>query len=370
MKNKICSICTGCGACFASCPKQCISMIENSIAEIEPYIDIKKCINCGLCKKICPQNQEVVSQYPQNCYVAWSKNVKDIVYSASGGVAATVARYQLDNNGIVYGCDYDEDLDLVHFKLTDYNDIIKMQSSKYSQSKAYHLFHQIKKELLHNESVVFIGTPCQIAGLNCFLNGSYENLITIDLVCHGTPPNKYLKDHIRALRTKLPISKIRFRGEFNQYLTMWNKNCIVYKKHYKEDSFFTSFYNNTISRNSCYSCKYAGSNRVSDITLADFWGLGKLESIPMISDRPSLVLINTPKGQKFFNHIRDMLFFEARSVDEAIKGNGRLINPPGKSLGAKLFQRFYSLTGFENAVKYSDLFIRAINRIKRIKDWL
>lgn len=367
MARKICDNCTGCGACSCVCPKNCIAMQENRLAEITPIVDMNVCNECGLCRKICPQNNPIKKIYPEKCYVAWSKNEDDLRYSSSGGVAATFARYQLNKGNKIYGCDYDDNYDLVHFLLTNKNDIFRMQSSKYSQSNSFLVFKQIKKELNDLEQVVFVGTPCQVAGLKSYLVKDYRNLITVDLVCHGTPPNRYFKEHINKVKNECLIDKIRFRGEYDQKLTLWESENIVYQKHYSDDLYFSAFYKNKISRNSCYSCQYAQSKRISDITLADFWGLGELNNIKKMSDRPSLILLNTDQGKLYFEDIKNMLIYEERTVEEAIEGNGRLNRPPGKSIEAKSFQKLYLITSFPKAVKFSEKINNCVEYILKQK---
>lgn len=363
MSNAIAESCTGCGACCCICPHSCITMGQNSIAERIPVIDETKCTHCYLCQKVCPQLNPLTKVIPQRCYVAWSVNESDLLFSASGGVAAAIARYQIDNNSKIYGCDYNSSADLCYFSVEHPDDILKMESSKYSQSEAYPVFKEIKKELSENRSVVFIGTPCQVAAIRKFLMKDYENLITVDLVCHGTPPNTYFKEYLQEIGIHPPFEKIRFRGEYDQQLTIWKNGEVVYQKPYKEDLYFSAFYKNKISMDVCYSCHYAQSKRVSDITIADFWGLGELSDISARSDRPSLVLINSNKGQAFFDAISTYLVFEERSVLEAINGNGRLNNPPGKSLEAKAFQSFYRHSGFRRATLLSA-------KIRSVQDYI
>lgn len=358
-------VCTGCGACAASCPKQAISMIVSAYGEKIPKINNKQCVNCNLCKKICPQNSNVKKNDPMSCYAVFSKNQKDYIFSASGGAATIFASYMIDMEGAAYGCDYNEQGELIHFKLKTLEDIEKAQSSKYSQSSAYEIFEEVKKEL-RQRKVLFIGTPCQVAGLKSFV-GESENLLTVDLICHGTPPTKILQDHIRESVCLFPVNRIRFRGEYDQMLTVWKDNQICYQKSRMDDLYFSSFYRNLISRKSCYYCKYACSERVADITIGDFWGLGELRTIEKKSNRPSVVLLNTTKGVDFFRNVKFDLFFEERTVEEAVKGNGRLNNPPGEKIDAKLFRFFYSLNifGFKKSVYITNYFMVVINFLKK-----
>lgn len=359
--------CIGCGTCAAACPGQCIRMKETHGGSLIPCVDEIKCIHCGLCTKTCPQNFPPARQYPIDCYAAWSTTPSDYVHSASGGVAAAFARFQLAQNAAIYGCDYDENGDLRHFLLCDETDIRRMQSSKYSQSAASGCFNEIKSLLEQDRSVVFIGTPCQVAGLLRFLKKDYASLVTVDLICHGAPPNAYLKQHLAGLSLDAPYQKIRFRGEYDQMLTVWKENKIVYQKDRTEDEYFIAFYENMISYDSCFTCQYAGPERVSDITIGDFWGLGKLQKIDYLSNRPSIILVNTEKGQAFFEKANCNLIYEQRDVMEGIRGNGRLIQPPGKNYKAGLFRWLcgFPSVGFRKRVRVVSRISKAVDSVMR-----
>lgn len=358
IKNQITqSYCTGCGTCALSCSAKAIEIVKNTKGELTPKINEKLCISCNMCKTACPQNNPPEFFYPQKCYVAWSKNSDDLLFSASGGIGAAFMRYVIGENGVAYGCDYDKNLDLMHFSLKNEHDLLRSQSSKYSQSKSFNTFEEIKNELNLDKMVLFIGTPCQVSGLKKYLKKEYQSLITIDLVCHGTPPNEYLKEHIKNISKGRDVSKVRFRGEYDQNLTVWNNESIIYKKSRYDDIYFNAFYQNTISMDSCYFCQYAQPKRVSDITIGDFWGLGSLQTIQKQSERPSAVLINTPKGQCFFDTIKENLIHEERAVNECVAGNGRLNYPPGKDIYAHLFRYLYPFLNFERAIKIT-MFIK------------
>ncbi len=360
-KRKIRGIlCTSCGACMVACPQKSITMKKNRLAQFVPKIDKKKCINCGICDQICPQVNNPSKKYPKECYVAWSKNEDDYITSASGGIGAVIARHQLKHSQKVYGCDYTSEGELHHFCLNDERDVEKSKSSKYSQSKSYECYSEIKSLLSEGYKVVFIGTPCQCAGLKNTVKNKSENLFTVDLVCHGTPPNEYLREHFVEMGIDFPVSKIRFRGEFDQKMTVWMDNDIIYQRDRYDDLYFTAFYKNVISCNSCFECQYACPERVSDITIGDFWGLGKLNQIERMSKRPSLILINTEKGKDFFNEIKDEIFYEQRVVTEGINGNGRLLKPPGKNNKAKIFQLLYSskIFGFNFSLRILNYLVR------------
>lgn len=369
------STCTGCGACSEICPVCCIDMKENRTGRVVPCINENKCIQCGLCRKNCPQNNAPIQRYPITCYAAWSKHKEDYIYSASGGVAAAFARYQLANNNVIYGCDYDTNADLRHFRVCNEADVHRMQSSKYSQSKACDCFGEIKELLEKDISVVFVGTPCQVAGLLKALKKNYRSLITIDLICHGAPPNIYLKQHLKELNLVAPYQKIRFRGEFDQNLTVWKEDKVVYQKDKTEDEYFIAFYQNMISYDACFSCQYAQSKRVSDITIGDFWGLGELKEIDYMSKRPSIILVNSERGQKYFEKAKCNLIYEKREVEEGICGNGRLMNPPGENYKARIFKGLNRINfiGFRNSVKFVVWISKRVQFIRsisiRLNEW-
>lgn len=360
--------CTGCGTCAAVCPRRCIRMKENHRGQLMPCVDKNNCIHCGLCTKTCPQNSPPARQYPMDCYAAWSSCPNDYVHSASGGAAAAFARSQLARNAAIYGCDYDENGDLRHFRLYDETDIRRMQSSKYSQSEASGCFGEIRSLLEQDRSVVFIGTPCQVAGLLRFLKKDYACLVTVDLICHGAPPNGYLKQHLAELGLETPYQKIRFRGEYDQMLTVWKEDEIVYQKDRTQDAYFIAFYENMISYDSCFTCQYAGPERVSDITIGDFWGLGALHQIDPRSDRPSIILINTEKGRNFFTKASCNLICEQRDVMEGIRGNGRLIQPPGKNYRAGIFRWLsrFPVVSFRTRVRIVSRIGKAVSSVSRL----
>lgn len=362
--------CTGCGACAAVCPKNCIEMRPNKLGRLAPKIHKKQCIDCELCEKTCPQNLPPKVAYPTDCYVAWSKSEEDLRKSASGGVGAVFAKRQLEQGGVVYGCDYSPHGELRHFRLADATDLQRIRGSKYAHSVAWESFAEIKTLLQIGTKVLFIGTPCQVAALRKFLKKDYDTLITVDLVCHGTPPNAYLVKHLQERGIQLPIDRITFRGEYDQMLTVWKNSNIIYQKKWQEDAYFAAFYDNMISYDSCYTCQYASKERVSDITIGDFWGLGALKTIAPGNERPSLVLINTDKGESFFEKAQMMLTWERREVDEGISGNGRLKAPPGKSWRATIFEKIYKtgLLSFDRSVAAAWRLNELRNRMIKKKD--
>ena len=186
--------CVGCKSCEQSCPKHCISMVENKEGFWYPSVDEKSCIECKVCLKKCPvENTEFHRNEPHKVWAWRNKNDVDIMRSASGGAADSAAKTILQMGGVVYGAAYDEQLAVSHIEVTDEAEREKLQSSKYVQSDPKDSYTKVKQRLSEGKTVLFTGTPCQIAGLYAFLGGNPENLYTVDLICHGVPSPKFFK---------------------------------------------------------------------------------------------------------------------------------------------------------------------------------
>ena len=347
------SKCTGCSTCMNVCPKNCITMKDNQYGIPMPSIDEDNCMNCNMCVKKCPENNQIELNVPLKVYAGWSIDREERKKSASGGIAWEMYKYIINHGGIAVGTQYDENMNLVH-KMTDkIEEAKKYKGSKYVQSYIGKVYTQIKEQLKKNKKVIFIGTPCQVNGLKSFLRKEdNSNLITVDLVCHGVPPIKYLKDYLKYLKIQNEIDEISFRGENNWHFTGYQNEKIIYKKHNKEDLYYRAFLKGIFYRENCYQCRYARKERVSDITIGDFWGIGK--EIPFnheIEDGVSLILINTKKGNKLIQEIKPQIFLEERTIEEAQKGNAQLNQPVHTNIKVELFRELYEKYGFEVAIE-------------------
>ncbi len=363
--EQICPInqCTGCAACANVCKKKAISMTEDTIGHIFPHVDIENCVDCGACKKACPAQNMVERQLPQKAYAAWAKDKQEHKTSSSGGAAAIFTNYILKKNGVIYGCVLENGF--LHKRITNQQEAYKLKGSKYTQSYIGDTYAQIKQDLAQNKSVLFIGVPCQVAGLKAFLGKNISpNLVTVDLVCHGVPPQKLLFENLK-LQGILPetISNISFREKDGLFLTVSSAEKIIYRNSVHKDLYYMAFLDNLTFRESCYSCAYANSARVGDITIADFWGLGRTVPFPKeTKDGVSLILTNTEKGAAFLAACEDNLEMFERTVDEAIAGNPNL-RRPSFSKNHERFVPLYKKYGFKKALK-------KCMRIRRIKSVL
>ena len=349
--NKICKEeeCTGCMACYNICPKNCITMEYNKYGELQPKIDESKCIHCNLCRKVCPNNSPINKNTPVTAFATWSKDENDRKTSTSGAVASILYKEAIDNGYIVFGTSFDENLILKHSYTDNKEEALKYKGSKYCQSDIGKNYENVGRFLKEDKKIIFIGTPCQIQGLNKYLevkNIDKENLITVDLVCHGVPSQQYLTNYINYLEKKYKrkATNVSFRDSEKYIFKLFDENGIICSITKDRDLYATAFLLAMLQRESCLDCKYATSNRVSDITIGDFWGI---QNDDKINDEEkhkgiSLVLVNTQKGNDFFNKCTsNNVFYEERKLEEAISGNAHLRRPSKRNEFRKKFRKQY-----------------------------
>lgn len=344
--------CTGCFACRNACLKDAICVGYNNISATIPIIDEAKCVNCGLCQKICPVNAEPIFNTPKKSFAVLSC-LPDDKLSSSGAAAAVMARFMIKNGGVVYGAAV-ENKDCSHIRVDKPERLNLLRGSKYVQSSIGFSFRQVKNDLQQGLSVIFFGTPCQIAGLKAFLRNDYDNLITVDLICHGTPPHRMLEEHINSKCKQ--YDSYSFRGKYDFILTVYNNQFIVYQASNKCDEYFTAFLSGLNYRDICYNCSYAKIDRISDITVGDFWGLDKVTLKEKFDGRISLLLPNTSKGEMFFEEIKKFVIWEERTVKEAAnEQQGQLLHPTVPHNQRKEFLQNYAKYGFDRAVMKTTL---------------
>lgn len=323
--------CCGCSACMNVCAQHAITMEENAYGFVYPRINTEKCVDCGLCKATCDFQKKdgVEMREPIKAFAAVHSNNKELVNSASGGAFFSIAQYVIREGGFVFGCKYDNDLNPVHACAVNDTEICEMQSSKYVQSRMGFVYREVKEKLKSGKLVLFSGTPCQVAGLLSFLgNRQYDNLITMDLVCHGTPSANVWQQHLKYIENKYgsKIKAVNFRskkqgwGEMMLELTLADE-----KKKYQvafEDCYYRNFLLGNINRPSAYVCKYATNKRVSDISIGDFWGHQNSKYSLDFSFGMSVCLANTEKGLDVLG--KGKLQMEEIPVQHVVEGNEQL----------------------------------------------
>lgn len=348
--------CSACKACVNICPQQCIRMVTDSLDVPYPEIDKEKCLNCGLCQKTCPNNNELEFHKARKVLAAWSLDTKTRERSASGGVAAELYRYAIENGWYSYGVAINRHK-ATFIEITTIEDIENVRNSKYVFSDTLDIYQRIKDILKNGQYVLFIGLPCQVAGLNCFLGNHYSNLITVDLVCHGVVPDEYLRQHIERIeeQTKKKVSKVFFRNpELHTYtfnFTLEDHDGIFYKRQvYEDDVYQLGYHKALIYRENCYHCQYAQQKRIGDLTICDFSAIGQLIPVNYERMNVSCVLVNTDLGEKMIRHLDGRLFIEQRPRREAFNYEPQLNYPYKKHSGRSTFVSEYERSHiFHNA---------------------
>lgn len=320
--------CTGCYGCSSICPKGAITMREDECGFVYPVIDEKKCVECKLCEKTCPYINKTRQSYPINCYAARVKNKEMLKLTTSGGIATLISKKVIENNGVVYGAAYTEKCCVEHIRVEKIEELKRLSGSKYVHSYIKNSYINAKKDLEIGKMVLFIGTPCQIAGLKNYLKKDYEKLYTVDLICHGVPSQKFLKDEVERLNGNFSeVDRVNFRdktvGDFK--LVLKKKNSVMYKQNWIENPYYYTFMKSITYRENCYSCIYAKPKRVSDLTIGDFWGIGEDSKFYETKDDGlSVMLPITQKGESIIRMIQDDIDIEKRDIKEAINGNAQL----------------------------------------------
>lgn len=362
--------CTGCAACMNRCPKKCIEMHEDSImGHLHPIIDHTKCVDCGACKKVCPVNSPLNLQKPLTAYAGWDKSESEYESSTSGGAASAFARYVIRQGGVVYGSAMMPGIEVRHIRIDTEYDIRLLKGSKYVQSTIGDVYSKVREDLRQDRKVLFIGTPCQVAGVKSFIGERIAgNLYTVDLICHGTPSLAFLRRHILKKTKGVVPDEIFFRkGAYLLLLLLLGGKEIyrssLFEQRY-QDIYYNAFFDGFSYRDSCNTCRYAQPNRVSDVTIGDFWGLD--EDFPL--EHPhgcSVLLPTTEKGMVLIDGIRSEFNLFERSVDEAVNGNEQLRNPKKKNFRIKVFRKILPLFGIDKSYRLC-MFDKIIKRNLRI----
>lgn len=350
---KICKkeLCTGCSNCVNICFKNAITMCKDEYGFFYPIINFEKCVNCNACQNVCPNNNELKSNVSFKAYASWHLSEDIRKSSASGGVASAIYQKVISNNGVGYGVSFDDNLFLTYKRMISLRDIKKIRGSKYVFSNMKSIVKDIKNDLFNNKTVVFIGLPCQVAAVKSFLKHEYANLLLIDIICHGVPSNDFLIEHVNHLTSK-KADNIVFRNDNEFIFQIFKDNKLIKKKSGEKDFYITGFKDGLFYRESCYNCSYAKNERISDITIGDFWGLGVLEPFNHPYEGSiSLILTNTKKGEYFIHECEDILFLEERKVQEALLGNLQLNHPTVKHNLYDVFMNNYQDKGFELSAK-------------------
>lgn len=326
------SLCSGCAACQQACPFDALSMQPDEEGFLFPVKNLDKCTNCGLCERICPFNKPIYKNEPQSFFGCYSKDSKERKQSSSGALFYILAKYVIDNGGVVAGAYLSSELKVRHIIVSDLKDLNLLRGSKYVQSNPGDIYKVIRNLLQQGTLVYFCGTGCQVAGLKAFLRTDYSNLITSDLVCHGVP-SQYLFDlHINYMANRLGdiIVDYKFRDDENWGVCetiITSKGGAFKKPSYILSPYLNSFIKGLTFRYSCYNCPYAHIPRQGDLTLADLWGVKKIAPTLNPKHGVSFVMINSAMGEKLWQNIKSEIELKEVQLAKVMNYNYNLAYP-------------------------------------------
>lgn len=318
--------CTGCMACMNICPKKAIKIESEKDGFAYPKIDSKICIECGLCKKVCP----VINKLKENineieAYACKNKDENTRINSSSGGIFTLIAEWILKENGVVFGARFNDNMEVVHDYIQNVEELKFFRGSKYIQSQIGNSYQKVKEFLNQERKVLFTGTPCQVEGLLSYLGKEYDNLYTQDIICHGVPSPKVWEKYLRYKNKNEKPKEVNFRNKkvlgWSNYQVYYRYNNSKENTYYKEDMYMQLFLQNIILRKSCYDCHFKKLKRCSDITLADFWGINKVNPEFYDEKGVSAILVNSRKGKEIFENIKETMEFLKVDMKNIIKHN-------------------------------------------------
>jgi len=366
--------CCGCSACASACPKACISMQEDGEGFLYPLVDAATCIDCGQCEKVCPFEATLEAKRPLHTYAAINPSENERFHSSSGGIFTMLMHETLKKGGVVYGAAFDNDWNVCHISIEVEEDIPVLQGSKYVQSIIGDNYKTVKEYLKTGRKVLFSGTACQIAGLKRYLQKEYENLLTVDVVCHGVPSPMVWKEYVNKLEKRSPIEHISFRnkkpGWINYDFTVEYKDGCVFSESHNVNLYMLGFLRDLYNRPSCHNCKVKAGRCTSDITLGDFWGIDRVYPELNCDHGVSVVLVNTKKGNDIIKEIAPVL--KIATYEQAIAGNPCIIkNTPENKWRRSFWCTYDKNVGLLNSVKViinqqkPSLLLSILRRIKK-----
>lgn len=344
IKNNVCrqvssDKCCGCSACYQICHFGAIKMTEDEYGCRVPAVDDDVCVECGMCLKTCPiLHSDENRNRPIGCYAATNKSLEESFHCSSGGIFTAIAEYVINEGGIVCGATFADGFRVRHIMVDNMNTLNQIKKSKYVQSDTTDIYKKVKAFLAEGRYLLFSGTPCQVRGLYTFLGlQDHEKLLTVDVVCHGVPSQLLFDDyisHFRNINHGLDSYTFRAKRKARNGMKWFFSFDINEKKHFRnwpEDSYNYYYMMGKTYRESCYSCPFASVDRVSDITLCDYWSwekyhVGDFDELDCVSG----VLLNTHSGKQLFEEIKNSIVYVPANLDDIVRHNGCLVAPTEK----------------------------------------
>ena len=360
-------LCAGCGACCSSCPKGAISMTEGPDGALLPVVDDVRCVSFSMCDKACPVNSPIEFHSPVACFAAWMEGDARNPRSSSGGIGHALAAKCVAGGGIAFGAAVEGD-SVRHVAIDSPDEVWRLCGSKYVQSYLCDTYREVHARLVAGKAVLFTGSPCQVAGLKSFLGKDWPNLTTADLVCHGAPPQRLLREHIECVVGDAgEVTSISFRHDDDFVLSFSGKNGTLYTSDKIRDAYYYCFMGCLDYRDSCYACPYAKADRVGDLTIGDFWGLDRSTLAEPFKGNVSVVLANTEKGVGVLKSLSD-IHLEDRELAEALAGNPQLRRPSFETRQCKELKRLLEQMSFDEAFRACGAYKKFVaGKVKRSK---
>ena len=368
------SKCCGCSACVQICARHCITMLEDEEGFLYPSVNEMSCTDCHLCEDVCPVINQGNPRRPVCTYAAKSLNEEVRLSSSSGGVFSELAELVISEGGVVFGVKLDADHQAVHAWTDSQKGLESFRGSKYVQSRIGDSFIQVKKFLHEGRKVLFSGTPCQISGLRNFLRRDWDNLLTVDVACHGVPSPLVWRRYLSAIAGPEAIARVSFRDKstgWKKYsFTAYGTNDIILSQPTTQNAFLQGFVRDLYLRPSCHDCPAKHFKSGSDITLADFWGFEYYYPDRNDDKGESLVMVGSDKGKKAIERLNGICVFETGYRD-ALKYNPSIENssriPEERRVFWKHFEK-YGIDAVRIALKpsLSSILRRCIERIKHL----
>lgn len=355
--------CCGCKVCGDICPVGAISFSDNEDGFIYPFVDEGKCLSCGKCVEVCPFHNVPNGMLPKQVYAASNNDYEVLQNSSSGGMFAPFADYQIKRKGLIVGCIFDDTHKVKHIISDSKDELLKMQKSKYVQSDLAGIYSGIKNLLDQGKSVLFSGTPCEVAALKNLLKDSdCTNLLLIDIVCHGTPSQKLFDEYLchYEKKTKNKVKRYMFRVKrapndgMNCFVSIRSDRDSEKVLNWPMDSYNYYFMKGVINRPSCYLCPYCSKQRQGDITLCDFWGWENYHHEFDFGTQVSGVMLNTEKGINAFEDVCNSYSIRRvpSSIDNIAKHNGCLTKPTPLPVENKEVFSIYKDQGYDGVDRY------------------
>lgn len=321
--------CVGCGACGQRCPKSCIEMQADEQGFLYPKVDADRCIDCGLCEKVCPVLNQDESRVPEGVYAAKNRDSTVKMNSSSGGVFFALAKKVIDDGGIVFGARFNENCEVVHDYAETVGGLVAFQGSKYVQSRIGNCYLSAEHFLRQGRTVMFTGTPCQIAGLRKYLRKDYgSRLVLVDVACHGVPSPRVWRAYIDSIKD-VSFNRIKFRDKRNGWMnygfSLAEDDKDVFYQRSEENMYMDGFLRDLYLRPSCSRCPAKNGTSGSDITLADCWGIWNFLPDFDYSDGASALMVNTRVGKSLFESISSETDVSPIAYSDVISYNKALV---------------------------------------------